>query len=101
MCEFRPIKGRVLKTTNSVHQDIKTLKACQEACLDSDYRCFSFDLGDPASKACRISHLDTGSLSHIEDAYYERPGSVTYELYSCYDGMFFSWLISLLIKRKI
>ncbi|RWS27207.1 uncharacterized protein B4U80_09649 [Leptotrombidium deliense] len=86
LCDFKAIKGRVLKTVDSVYQDIKTVDECRKKCLNSQYRCYSFDLGDPSNKVCRTTHLDTGSLSHINEPYFEIPDAVTYELNSCYNG---------------
>lgn len=86
LCDFKPTKGKILKTVDSVHQDVTTMEECKKLCLSSPYRCFSFDLGDPTNQpVCRTSHLDKASLSHIEQPYLEIPGSVTYELFSCYN----------------
>ncbi|XP_025016061.1 uncharacterized protein LOC107359556 isoform X2 [Tetranychus urticae] len=85
LCDFRPIRGRLLKTVDSVWPEIKSLDGCRQKCLQSEYRCFSFDLNDPANKVCRTSHLDSSSSNHIKDAYFEVPAAITYELTSCYD----------------
>ncbi|XP_015784540.1 uncharacterized protein LOC107362058 [Tetranychus urticae] len=85
MCDFKEIKGKILKTVDHVHLNVKTVDECKAKCLESPYRCFSFDLGDPSNSVCRTSHLDRSSLTHIEDPYLNIPGSMTYELSSCYN----------------
>ena len=87
LCDFKPTKGRILKTVDSVYQDVTTVEECKEKCINSAYRCFSFDFGsDPQNSVCRTSHLDKASLTHIEEPYLEVQGAVTYELSSCYNG---------------
>lgn len=89
LCDFRPIEGKILKTVDFVYQNVKSTEECREKCLSSPYRCHSFDLGgDPSSpnRVCRTSHLDKYSLAHIEEAYLQVPGAITYELHSCYNG---------------
>lgn len=86
MCEFKPSKGRILKTVDSIYQNITTVDECKEKCINSPYRCFTFDFGDPSNPVCRTSHLDKASLTHIENPYLAIEGAVTYELASCYNG---------------
>lgn len=86
MCDFRPVPNKILKTVDTVHLDVKSVDECKAKCLASQYRCFSFDFGDPSNRVCRTSHLDRSSLTHIEDPYLEVEGSITYELSACYDG---------------
>lgn len=88
MCDFRQIKGKVLKTVDSVHQNVETIEECQNLCLNASYRCFSYDFGDGKTneKICRTSHLEQASLTHIQDPYLEVKGAVTYEKVSCYKG---------------
>lgn len=90
MCEFKTIPNKILKTVDTVHLDVKTVEDCKVKCLESPYRCFSFDFGDPSNRVCRTSHLDRASLVHIEDPYLDVEGSATYELSSCYDGRFYT-----------
>ncbi|RWS26851.1 hypothetical protein B4U80_10087 [Leptotrombidium deliense] len=89
MCDFTVIKGKILKTVDSVYQDVNTVEGCKQKCLDSPYRCFSFDFGDPSNSVCRTSHLDRASLSHIENPYLTIKDAVTYELASCYNVSIF------------
>lgn len=89
MCDFKPMTGKILKTVDTVHLDAKTIEDCKTICLNSPYRCFSFDFGDPTNSVCRTSHLDRSSLTHIEDPYLTVAESTTYELSSCYDSKLF------------
>ena len=86
MCDFKPLEGKILKTVDSVYQDVKNLEECQQRCLTGQYKCHSYDFGDPKSPVCRTSHLDKVALAHIENPYIEIAGAVTYELQNCYDG---------------
>ena len=80
------MKGKILKTVDSVYRDVESVDECRSKCLASPYRCFSFDLGDPSNRVCRTSHLDTSSLTHIKEAYFDFEPGTTYELSSCYNG---------------
>lgn len=86
LCDFKAIKGKMIKTVDNVYQGVDTDQECRRICLEASYRCFSYDLGDPSNKVCRTSHLNSASLTHINEAYFEAPGAVTYELASCYNG---------------
>lgn len=88
LCDFKQIKGKMLKTVDSVYQNVSTIEECQEICLKSKYRCFSYDFGDPndSKKVCRTSHLDSASLTHIEEPYVNVKEAVTYQRLSCYNG---------------
>ncbi|GBL96313.1 hypothetical protein AVEN_238679-1 [Araneus ventricosus] len=85
LCEFRKIGGKILKTVDAVFQDVKTLEGCRKKCLSVNYRCQSFDMGDPTNSVCRLSHLASPSLANIEDPYLEIHGASTYEISSCYN----------------
>ena len=87
LCYFKPINGKILKTVDSIYENVKTIEECKEKCLNSPYRCHSFDFGDPSNSVCRTSHLDKNSLTHIESPYIEINGATTYELLSCYNGL--------------
>lgn len=86
LCDFKPVEGKILKTVDSVYQDVKTPKECEERCLRGGYKCHSYDFGDPSNPVCRTSHLDKVALAHIENPYIEISGATTYELHNCYDG---------------
>ncbi|KAK4326851.1 hypothetical protein Pmani_002651 [Petrolisthes manimaculis] len=85
LCEFQKMEGRILKTVDSVYQDVATLEDCKRLCLTATFRCHSFDFGDTGDKVCRLSHHAAATLTHIEEPYLEIPGSATYELSSCYN----------------
>lgn len=38
LCEFKRISGKILKTVDSVYQDIASIDECRELCLNSPYR---------------------------------------------------------------
>ena len=38
MCQFKPVKGRILKTVDSVFQNVKTIEDCRQKCIESNYR---------------------------------------------------------------
>jgi len=85
LCEFQKMDGRILKTVDSVYQDIETLEDCKKLCLAAPFRCHSFDFGDTGDKVCRLSHHAAATLTHIEEPYLDIDGSSTYELSSCYN----------------
>lgn len=85
LCEFRKVQNKVLKTVDSIYQDIATLEECKQKCLTAPYRCYSFDYGDTSDRVCRTSHLDQISLLTIKEPYLEVVGAVTYELTSCFN----------------
>lgn len=69
---------------------MSTLEECQDICLNAKFRCFSYDFGDPTDsrRVCRTSHLDSASLSHIEEPYVSIKDAVTYQRQACYNGKF-------------
>lgn len=85
ICDFKPLQNRILKTVDSIYQDIKSEPECRKRCLQSPYRCHSYDLGDSSNPVCRTSHLDRNSLQQIQDPYLDIQGAVSYELDSCYN----------------
>lgn len=38
LCEFKRISGKILKTVDSVYQDISSIEECRDLCLNSPYR---------------------------------------------------------------
>lgn len=38
LCEFKRISGKILKTVDSVYQDVASIDECRELCLSSPYR---------------------------------------------------------------
>ncbi|XP_018565371.1 uncharacterized protein LOC108906544 [Anoplophora glabripennis] len=85
LCEFKKLNGRILKTVDSVYQDVGSLDECKELCLNSPYRCHSYDYGDTGEMVCRLSHHSRATLADIQDPYLEVPEAATYELSSCYN----------------
>ncbi|XP_066591191.1 uncharacterized protein [Prorops nasuta] len=85
LCEFKKLTGRILKTVDSVYQDVGTADECRELCLNSPFRCHSYDYGDTGDMVCRLSHHSRATLSDIQDPYLEVPEASTYELSSCYN----------------
>ena len=85
LCEFRKIQNRILKTVDSIYQDVNSLEECKQKCLSAPYRCYSFDYGDTAERVCRTSHLDQASLQSVKEPYLEVVGAITYELATCFN----------------
>ncbi|XP_014217059.1 uncharacterized protein LOC106645663 [Copidosoma floridanum] len=85
LCEFKKITGRILKTVDSVYQDVATTEECRELCLNSPFRCHSYDYGDTGDMVCRLSHHARATLSDIQEPYLDVPEASTYELSSCYN----------------
>ena len=85
LCEFRKIQNKVLKTVDSIYQEVGSLEECKQKCLSAPYRCYSFDYGDTSERVCRTSHLDQASLLSVREPYLEVAGAITYELASCFN----------------
>ncbi|XP_055373711.1 uncharacterized protein LOC129607042 [Condylostylus longicornis] len=85
LCEFKRLSGRILKTVDSVYQDIGGIDECRDLCLNSPYRCHSYDYGDTGDMVCRLSHHSRATLTDIQDPYLDVPEAATYELSSCYN----------------
>ncbi|GFX97389.1 apple domain-containing protein [Trichonephila clavipes] len=86
LCEFRKLNGKILKTVDAVYQDVTSLDECRQKCLSVNYRCQSFDYGDPSQHVCRLSHHSVATLTHIQDPYLDIPGVTTYEISACYNA---------------
>ncbi|XP_060648460.1 uncharacterized protein LOC132786083 isoform X1 [Drosophila nasuta] len=85
LCEFKRLPGRILKTVDSVYQEVSSVDECRELCLNSPYRCHSYDYNDTGDMVCRLSHHSRATLSDVQDPYLEVPEASTYELASCYN----------------
>lgn len=85
LCEFQKLEGRILKTVDSVFQDVSTIDDCRQLCLTAPYRCHSFDYADTGENVCRLSHHALATLTNIQEPYLEITGAATYELSSCYN----------------
>jgi hypothetical protein len=66
LCEFKKLNGRILKTVDSVYQDVGSVDECRELCLNSPYRCHSYDYGDTGEMVCRLSHHSRATLADIQ-----------------------------------
>lgn len=64
---------------------MSSLDECRELCLNSPYRCRSYDYGDTGEQVCRLSHHSRATLSDIQDPYLDVPEAASYELSSCYN----------------
>lgn len=38
LCEFKRLSGRILKTVDSVYQDVGSIDECRDLCINSPYR---------------------------------------------------------------
>ncbi|XP_036325298.1 uncharacterized protein LOC118738469 [Rhagoletis pomonella] len=85
LCEFKRLPGRILKTVDSVFQDINSIDECRDLCLNSPYRCHSYDYGDTGDMVCRLSHHSRTTLTDVQDPYLDVPEATTFELSSCYN----------------
>ncbi|XP_039948595.1 uncharacterized protein LOC120766915 [Bactrocera tryoni] len=85
LCEFKRLPGRILKTVDSVYQDIGSFDECRDLCLNAPYRCHSYDYGDTGDMVCRLSHHSRITLNDVQDPYLSVPEATTYELSSCYN----------------
>jgi len=69
LCEFKKLSGRILKTVDSVYQDVGSADECRELCLNSPFRCHSYDYGDTGEMVCRLSHHSRATLADIQVRY--------------------------------
>ncbi|CAG0881310.1 unnamed protein product [Darwinula stevensoni] len=76
---------RILKTVDSVEQDVKSLEACRDKCLGSLEPCRSYDFNDTGNSVCRLSHHTALTLAHIKEPYLSMSTAVTYEMTACYN----------------
>ena len=73
LCEFKKLSGRILKTVDSVYQDVGSADECRELCLNSPFRCHSYDYGDTGEMVCRLSHHSRATLADIQVIFYLLP----------------------------
>eukprot|EP00095_Tigriopus_kingsejongensis_P007697 maker-scaffold142_size315517-snap-gene-1.10 protein:Tk07697 transcript:maker-scaffold142_size315517-snap-gene-1.10-mRNA-1 annotation:"hypothetical protein DAPPUDRAFT_214208" len=86
LCDFQLLENRIMKTVDSVYQDVPTMEACRDLCLTAPYRCHSFDYGDTGERVCRLSHHTSTTLTQIQEPFLIIEDVVgTYELSSCYN----------------
>nr|CAD7200056.1 unnamed protein product [Timema douglasi] len=86
LCGFIKLNGNILKTVDSVHQDVSNFEACRQLCLNTkDFRCHTFDFDMAGDNVCRLSHHATASLHHIDEPYLDLEDVITYQLASCFN----------------
>lgn len=85
LCEFKHLGGKILKTVDAVYQDVNTIEECRELCLNSPFKCRSYDYNDTGELVCRLSHHNRVTLADIQDPYLEVPEATTHELSGCYN----------------
>ena len=86
LCDFKAVRGRILKTVDSVFQDIATVGQCQSLCLTtSHYRCHSYDYGETGEGVCRLSHHTAATLTHVRQPFLEIETATMQEMTACYN----------------
>lgn len=77
--------GRILKTVDSIYEDVDNVEECRELCLSDKERCNSYDYGDVGDKVCRLSHHTAATLTVVADPYQSIETATTYEMSACYN----------------
>jgi len=85
LCEVREVKGRILKTVDSVKAKVPTREECKNLCMQANFSCHSYDWGATGENICRLSHHSSSSIRMMKDAYLSVSGSSSYELGACYN----------------
>jgi len=85
LCIYEQVKGKILKTVDSVYQAIDSREDCEDLCNNAPYRCHSYDFNDTGDNVCRLSHHSAHTLTQIEDPYLAIEEATTYELTACYN----------------
>ena len=67
ICEFRPLPGVVLKTVDAIFEDINTVSDCKKKCMESPFKCNSFDLGDDSSSYSTTPTVSSSDSDPYED----------------------------------
>lgn len=67
LCEFKRVAGRILKTVDSVHQNVQTLDECRDLCLTAPFRCHSYDYNETGELVCRLSHHSRATLTDLSE----------------------------------
>lgn len=65
LCEFKRMSGKILKTVDSVYQDVGSVDECRELCLSSPYRCHSYDYGKLLYKFDLFQKMRFNSCTNI------------------------------------
>jgi len=86
VCDFKSVRGRILKTVDSVYQDISSRSACQDLCLTTtQYRCHTYDYSQAGDKVCRLSHHSAATLSHVRQPFLEIASASMHQVTACYN----------------
>jgi hypothetical protein len=79
------VRGKILKTVDSVWQAIDSKEDCEDLCNNAPFRCHSYDFNDTGDNVCRLSHHSAHTLTQIEEPYLAIEEATTYELSACYN----------------
>ncbi|XP_034486427.1 uncharacterized protein LOC117790921 [Drosophila innubila] len=85
LCEFKRVSGRILKTVDSVHQNVQSIDDCRDLCLSAPFRCHSYDYNETGEHVCRLSHHSRATLSDLSEPYLNIEEASTYEQSACYN----------------
>ena len=85
LCIYDVVKGKILKTVDSVYQAIDTREDCEDLCNNAPFRCHSYDFNDTGDNVCRLSHHSAHTLTQIDDPYLAIEEATTHELSACYN----------------
>ena len=53
LCLYDEVKGKILKTVDSVFQGIASREDCEDLCNNAPFRCHSYDFNDTGENVCR------------------------------------------------
>ena len=68
VCEYKPQLGVLLKTVDSVYNEVESIQECQQLCKNiTHYRCVSYDWAHTGPGVCRLSHHNQRTLSHVRE----------------------------------
>jgi len=59
------VKGKILKTVDSVWQAIDSKEDCEDLCNNAPFRCHSYDFNDTGDNVCRLSHHSAHTLTQV------------------------------------
>ena len=86
VCEFKPKLGILLKTVDSVYNNVSSIEECQRLCSNMrSYHCVSYDFAHTGHGVCRMSHHTSRTLSHVTEPYLMVNTSATYMKHNCYN----------------
>ena len=65
---FIQVKGKILKTVDSVWQAIDSKEDCEDLCNNAPFRCHSYDFNDTGDNVCRLSHHSAHTLTQVNES---------------------------------